>query len=127
MKVWMKILELPEYEDNFEIDSIHYESDIQAFVKERNPSVIYINKDGVNSYSGKGPLAADFSWFSDFTINGGALYNIINEVKVTKTAEEIELMKNSAQICANAHVFVMKNIKPGMTETHVQTLFRVSS
>jgi Xaa-Pro aminopeptidase len=36
-------------------------------------------------------------------------------------------MKNSAQICANAHVFVMKNIKPGMTETHVQTLFRVSS
>jgi hypothetical protein len=30
----MKILELPEYEDNFEIDSIHYDSDIQAFIKE---------------------------------------------------------------------------------------------
>lgn len=121
----MKILELPEYQDNFEIDSIHYDSDLQTFIKDQNPSILFINGEGINSYSGKGPVEPKFSWFSEFTVNRTALYNIINEVKVRKTQEEVELMKNSAQICANAHVFVMKNIKPGMTETHVQTLFRV--
>lgn len=48
LKFWMKILELPEYQDNFEIDSIHYESDIQAFMKEQDPSVVYITGEGVN-------------------------------------------------------------------------------
>jgi len=116
----MKILELPEYEENFEIDSIHYDTDIEAFIKELNPNVLYITGEGINSYSGRGPIFPEFEWFNQYTINRNALYPIINEVKVT------DLMKNSAEICANAHVFVMKNIKPGMNETHVQTLFRVS-
>lgn len=126
LKYWMKILELPEYQENFEIDSIHYDSDLESFITEANPSVIYINGEGVNSYSGKSPLCPTFEWFSKFYINRGALYNIINEVKLKKSAEELELMKNSAAVGCNAHVFVMKNVKPGMTETHVQTLFRVS-
>ena len=126
LKYWMKILELPEYQENFEVDSIHYDSDLQSFVTEANPSVIYINGEGVNSYSGKSPLCPSFDWFSQFFVNRGALYNIINEVKLKKSTEEVELMKNSAAIGCNAHVFVLKNIKPGMTEAHVQTLFRVS-
>ena len=119
LKFWMKILELPEYEENFEIDSVHYDSDIETFVSEKSPSVIYVNGVGENCYSGKGPLCAEFPWFKDFVVNRSALYNVINEVKVRKSEEEVELMRNSAQICANAHVFVMRNIKPGMTETHV--------
>jgi Xaa-Pro dipeptidase len=125
LKYWMKILELPEYEENFEITSVHYDEDLENFVKEESPSVIFIQGSGTNSYSGRSPIAPKFDWFKDFNVNTNALYNIINEVKVKKSDEEVELMKNSAQICSNAHVFVMKNIKPGMSETHVQTLFRV--
>ena len=125
LKFWMKILELEEYEQNYEIDSIHYDEDIEAYIRELNPAQIFIEGEGVNSYSGKGPIPADFAWFSDFVINRRALYNVINEVKLIKSDEEIELMKNSARIAANAHVFIMKNLKPGMTEAHVQTLFRV--
>jgi Xaa-Pro aminopeptidase len=121
----MKILELPEYQQDYEIDTIHYDSDLESLLVEANPSVIFINGQGVNSYSGKSPLCPNFDWFSKFYINRSAMYNVINEVKLKKTAEEVALMRNSAEIGCNAHVFVMKNTKPGMTEAHVQTLFRV--
>jgi Xaa-Pro dipeptidase len=62
----MKILELSEYHELFEIDSIHYDEDIENFVSQQNPSVIFINKEGVNTYSGKSPLCPNFPWFSKF-------------------------------------------------------------
>lgn len=121
----MKILELPEYEQDYEIDTVHYDSDLESFLVDVNPSVIFVNGVGVNAYSGKSPLCPKFDWFSKFYINRSAMYNVINEVKLKKTAEEVALMRNSAEIGCNAHVFVLKNTKPGMTECHVQTLFRV--
>jgi Xaa-Pro dipeptidase len=121
----MKILELEEYKENFEIDSIHYDSDLLDFVKQQEPAMLFINGEGKNSYSGKGPICPKFDWFSDYQINTADLYNVINETKVIKTEEEVDLMRNTAKVASNAHVFVMKNIKPGMTETHMQTLFRV--
>lgn len=121
----MKILDPEDYEQLFEIDSIHYDSELEQFVNEVDPSLIYIFGNDVNPYSKRSPLAPEFDWFSRFNINTSSLFNIINECRIRKTSDEIELMRNAAKVGCDAHMFVMKKIKPGMNEVHVQTLFRV--
>ena len=121
----MKILELEEYHQLYEVDSVNYNNDIEKTIEKFNPSVIYILGEGTNPYSGRGPVCPNFEWFSNYTINRSSLFNVINECKLFKTHEEIELMKNAAKVGCDAHIFVMKNIKPGMNEAHMQTLFRV--
>ncbi len=44
---------------------------------------------------------------------------LIHEMRLHKTAEEIELMQKSADIACAAHTHAMKNVKPGMNEYHV--------
>lgn len=124
-KFWMKILELEEYNQLYEIDSMRYTEELEKTVEEINPSLIYILGEGTNPYSGRGPLCPEFEWFSNYNVNRASLFNIINECRLFKTRDEINLMKNAAKVGCDAHIFVMKNIKPGMTETHIQTLFRV--
>jgi len=123
----MKILELNEYTEKFEIDTMNWLSEIETSVKAQNPNVIYVMDGAVSPYSGVGPLTPEFSWFTDVEINRGALYHVVNETRVKKSPEEIDLMRNAAKIGCDAHKFVMKNIKPGQNEVHVQTMFRVIS
>ena len=112
--------------ERFEIDGIQWLSEMETFVREKNPDSIYVMDQGISPYSGKGPLTPEFDWFCDFEINRGSLYNVVNETRVKKTQEEVDLMKVAAKLGCDAHIFVMKNIKPGLNERHVQTMFRVS-
>ncbi|QQS32425.1 MAG: aminopeptidase P N-terminal domain-containing protein [Acidobacteriota bacterium] len=47
---------------------------------------------------------------------------ITGEMRLHKTAEEVELMQISSNIAAEAHVLAMKKVKPGMTEGQVEAL-----
>jgi Xaa-Pro aminopeptidase len=47
---------------------------------------------------------------------------IVHEMRVLKSAEEIELMQKAADIAAEAHVEAMKAVKPGMKEYEVEAL-----
>jgi Xaa-Pro aminopeptidase len=47
---------------------------------------------------------------------------ILYEMRLHKTPEEIEWMKTSADIAAEAHILAMKNVKPGMYEYQVEAL-----
>ncbi|MFN2493615.1 MAG: Xaa-Pro aminopeptidase [Pyrinomonadaceae bacterium] len=47
---------------------------------------------------------------------------IVHEMRVIKSAEEIELMQKAADIAAEAHVEAMKTVKPGMKEYEVEAL-----
>jgi Xaa-Pro aminopeptidase len=47
---------------------------------------------------------------------------ITGEMRLHKTAEEVELMQISANIAAEAHILAMKKVKPGMTEGQVEAL-----
>lgn len=47
---------------------------------------------------------------------------IIGDMRLHKTAEEIELMQTSANIAAEAHILAMRNVKPGMNEFQVESL-----
>jgi Xaa-Pro aminopeptidase len=47
---------------------------------------------------------------------------ITGEMRLHKSAEEVELMQISANIAAEAHILAMKKVKPGMTEGQVEAL-----
>ncbi|MDM7923249.1 MAG: aminopeptidase P N-terminal domain-containing protein [Pyrinomonadaceae bacterium] len=47
---------------------------------------------------------------------------ITGEMRLHKTAEEVELMQVAANIAAEAHILAMKKVKPGMNEGQVEAL-----
>lgn len=47
---------------------------------------------------------------------------IVHEMRVLKSADEIELMQTAADIAAEAHVEAMKNVRHGMKEYQVEAL-----
>ena len=47
---------------------------------------------------------------------------ITGEMRLHKTADEVELMKIAGQISAEAHIHAMKKVKPGMNEAQVESL-----
>jgi Xaa-Pro aminopeptidase len=47
---------------------------------------------------------------------------ILHEMRVLKSAEEIEIMQRAADIAAEAHVEAMKAVRPGMMEYEVEAL-----
>lgn len=55
---------------------------------------------------------------------------ITGEMRLHKTAEEVELMQQSANIAAEAHVLAMQSVKPGMNESQIEAIiehyFRMS-
>lgn len=50
-------------------------------------------------------------------------YPLIGELRVHKSAYEMETMLRACEISAEAHAEVMKNIKPGMNEREINGLF----
>jgi Xaa-Pro aminopeptidase len=48
--------------------------------------------------------------------------SIVHEMRVLKSAEEIELMQRAADIAAEAHIEAMKAVRPGMKEFEVEAL-----
>lgn len=47
---------------------------------------------------------------------------ITGEMRLHKTADEVELMQKAATISAEAHILAMKKVKPGMNESQVEAL-----
>jgi len=47
---------------------------------------------------------------------------IVHEMRVLKSAEEIELMQRAADIAAEAHVVAMKAVRPGMKEYEIEAI-----
>src|ERR1044071_6469882 len=48
--------------------------------------------------------------------------SILHEMRVFKSAEEIEIMQRAADIAAEAHVEAMKNVRAGMMEYEVEAM-----
>jgi len=57
-KIWMKTFDKEEAEKTYPDFDIHYNDELESFVKEHSKGNIFINK-GVNSDSGHGTLVPD--------------------------------------------------------------------
>jgi Xaa-Pro aminopeptidase len=122
-KTWSLVLDPPDYLSRFEVDDCKPNTSMEEFFLAKNfDQVLTLN--GVNCYSGNGPLKPEFPWLQKFIVNQNILYSTMNETRVRKTADEVALLKQVGQLASDGHIFVMRNLKPGMSESHVQSLFR---
>jgi len=83
---------------------------------------------GLNTDSGATTrTTAAFPGMEAFKVDAEQLHPVLSEARVIKTDKEIEILRLANHISNQAHVYVMRHIKPGMTELQCEALFKVPS
>jgi len=81
---------------------------------------------GINSDLGKLTVPAKYDGIEEHYSRSDldSLFRCIEEVRVTKTEAEIELMRYTHWVSCMARVEVMRSCKPGMIEYQLESLFQ---
>ena len=65
-----------------------------------------------------------FLGMSKFKTNNDILHHEMSELRVIKTEMELEVLRYVAEVSSAAHMYVMRNLKPGMREYQAEAMFR---
>lgn len=80
---------------------------------------------GLNTDSGmETQTTAKFPGIEKFEVDESILHPVLCELRVIKTDREIEHLRRACRMSAQAHTYVMRHIKPGMTELQCEMLFK---
>lgn len=93
-------------------------------LKNVQPSSILLTLKGMNTDSNLETIEACFKGIDQFKVNNTVLHDHMAELRVFKTPEEIEIMRYTNKISSEAHIEVMRSIRPGMTEYQLESIFR---
>ncbi|XP_053401005.1 xaa-Pro dipeptidase-like isoform X2 [Mercenaria mercenaria] len=105
--VWMgKLLTEDDFKVRYEVDEVY-------FIPER----------GLNTDSGKYSREAAFDGISEFKVNNEVLHPEISECRVFKSDMELEVLRYANRVSSEAHKEVMRNVKPGMYEYQMESMF----
>ncbi|XP_063970196.1 xaa-Pro dipeptidase-like isoform X2 [Lytechinus pictus] len=122
--VWMGRIQPKEfYKEKYAVDEVHYSQDIASALASYKPTVL-LTLRGLNTDSGKHSKEATFDGIEKFRVNNYILHPNIAECRVFKTPEELTVLRYVCQVSSRAHIEVMKNIRPGMYEYQLESLFR---
>jgi len=66
----------------------------------------------------------DFAGIADFTTDTTKLYPLLAELRVFKTAEEIEVLRLGNFLSSQAHVYVMRHIRAGLSEIQLEAQYK---
>ncbi|CAF1291995.1 unnamed protein product [Adineta ricciae] len=123
---WMgKIKEPDEFKKIYHVDHVYYVDELEKIFDELvGKSKLILVLNGLNTDSGKESQAAHFPGIEHFHIDKTTLHSIISECRVFKTDMELDVMRYANKISSEAHKFVMLNIKDGMQEYEIESLFQ---
>ncbi|GFO06029.1 Pol polyprotein [Plakobranchus ocellatus] len=96
---------------------------IAEVLKSKKPSVL-LTLHGLNTDSGKYNMEAVFEGIANFTVNNEHLHPEISECRVFKSDLELQVLRYACKISSDAHIQVMKNVRPGMYEYQAESIFR---
>eukprot|EP00594_Rhizosolenia_setigera_P003419 CAMPEP_0178943842 /NCGR_PEP_ID=MMETSP0789-20121207/2813_1 /TAXON_ID=3005 /ORGANISM="Rhizosolenia setigera, Strain CCMP 1694" /LENGTH=492 /DNA_ID=CAMNT_0020623485 /DNA_START=84 /DNA_END=1562 /DNA_ORIENTATION=+ len=119
---------LSEFRDLYYVDNSIYTDEVEAYLMKKvsaDEEVKILLLRGVNSDSGNMYEPPEFRHkllrdVSDTDI----LFPILCNCRVIKSKQEKELLRHVTKVTSQAHVFVMRNIKIGMAEYQLESLFR---
>ncbi|XP_060585509.1 xaa-Pro dipeptidase-like [Ruditapes philippinarum] len=121
--VWMgKLLTEEDFKVRYEVDETYFIPEIANVLKEKSPSVL-LTLRGLNTDSGKYSREAAFDGISEFKVNNEILHPEISECRVFKSDMELEVLRYTNRISSEAHKEVMRNVKPGMYEYQMESMF----
>jgi len=121
---WMGRLLTPEdVKGQYQVDCVKHVDELAATLQELKPELLLLLQ-GVNSDSSKTTRPAAFDGMSQFKVDYDLLYPVISELRVFKTALEVEVIRYTNHISSEAHKEVMKKIRPGMKEYQLEAIFK---
>jgi len=112
------------YVDRYGVNQALNVDDIRKELDNRGIVTLYV-LNGVNRDSGCSTSTyPKFDGMDKYRVDDKHLHPLLSELRVFKTAKEIEFMRLSCLVSSQAHVYVMRHIKPGMTEFQCEALFK---
>lgn len=123
--IWLgKLYTLEEYRQRYEVDAVFYTDEIKQILKDKLNGKLLLTLKGLNTDSNLETIEAHFDGIEEFQVDNSTLHAHIAELRVYKTAQELEVIRYTNKISSEAHIEVMKSIRPGMTEYQLESIFR---
>ncbi|XP_037474724.1 xaa-Pro dipeptidase-like [Triticum dicoccoides] len=124
-----KSKKLPHFKDMYKVDSaLHVDELAQVlrceFSEHGHGEPLLFLLHGRNTDSGNYSRPASFEGMDKFDTDLTTLHPILTECRVTKSDMELALIQHANDVSSEAHVEVMRRIKPGMTENQLESIFR---
>lgn len=121
--VWMGTIHPQEhFRSKYGVDEVKFVEDIDQVLKAKNAKLL-LTLRGTNTDSKKTTREAKFPKIADFEVNNVLLHPVIAELRVFKTDMELEVIRYTNRISSEAHIQIMKSIKPGDMEYQMESLF----
>ncbi|XP_023531271.1 xaa-Pro dipeptidase [Cucurbita pepo subsp. pepo] len=125
--VWSgEIKPLSYFKEKYEVSMAYYTDEIAAVLHEQyqelEKPLLFLLR-GLNTDSNNFSVPANFEGIDTFEIDLNILHPILTECRVVKSELELALIQFANDISSEAHVQVMKNIKAGMKEYQLESLF----
>lgn len=120
---WMgRLLSLDEFKSMYEVERVLYTDQLSEFFEKVSPKLI-LTLSGLNTDSGLRSQPARFDGIEKYVVNCDILHPIIAECRVIKSPEEIEVLRYVAKVSSDAHIKVMKFMRPGLSEYEGESVF----
>jgi len=104
------------------VDECYYVDEIEKVLTEIGCKTILVIH-GQNTDSGENHYGAQFLGIEKFQVDLTALFPVIQQCRVIKTAQELDVMRYACKVSAEAHSEVMRKARPGMMEYELGSLF----
>lgn len=129
-KIWCGTIYPPEhFRVSYAVDEVIYTEDMKSWLENalQDESAKLHVMNGVNSDSGSKAKPARFAGDEDLWRKGkgegSILHGLLSQARVTKSADEVEVMRYVANVASNAHVEVMRSIKNCTFEYELEAKF----
>ena len=126
-KVWMVVPSCEDIEKKYGIKTL-LRTDLEKFLQKRNMEIIYI-LDGTNENSDLPVCSAELNFVGDYAYlnkkisHDKYIYMVLCDTRRIKNEREKKLLKYIADISNEAHMALMKYMKPGLNERDTENFF----
>ncbi len=128
-RIWCGEIHPPNhFRLSYGVDEVLYVDELSNWIEQElavsSDAKLYLMK-GINSDSGSEAKPASFAGEEAFAerVNFDTAYDIVAHARVTKCAEEVDVMRYCAWVASNAHVEVMRAAKECAFEYELEAKF----
>ena len=122
--VWKgHIPSLEEYKQEYGVDAVRFTDQLKQYVETTKPEKIHTCFNPAPHGGREYTMEAKFDWMDRFKVDNTELFKNIVRCRIIKSDREVALMKHINRISSEAHLWVMRNAKPGMYEFQLESMF----
>lgn len=122
--VWCGPVHGPDYfKAKYCVDEVHYIQDMATVLGATQPPCLHMLA-GTNTDSGFQLQPPSFEGSAGFTIETAVLFGVLNEARVHKTQQEVEVLQYVSDVGSRAHIAMMQSCKPGTMEYQLESMFQ---